>query len=117
MAAIHTTDVVRQVFWKSGPPTPRRLRANLAINGLSTAPQALSPSERSAAKLQVKLVSGRWLEVVRWSKIAFSNRGSNFFELSQDSRLEGACRGYLMAPQATKLAFDEVRRNPKNPLL
>lgn len=82
---------------------PRRWRAGPAINGLPTAPQVLYPSERAAAKLQARLVFGRWFGVERWSKIACSNRGSNFFEASQNSRLEGATRGHSMAPQATKI--------------
>ena len=102
VAAIHTTDGVRQVFWKSGPPTHRGLRAGPAINGIPTAPQALYPPERAAAKPQARLVFGRWFGVERWSKIACSNRGSNFFEASQNSRLEGATSGHSMAPQATK---------------
>ena len=82
-------------------PAHRRLRAVLTINVLQTAPQALYPSERPPAKLQARLVFGRWFGVERWSKIACSNRGSNSFEASQNSRLEGACRGHSMAPQAT----------------
>ena len=47
----------------SHPPT---MLVGPAINGLPTAPQVLYPSERAAAKLQARLVFGRWFGVVRW---------------------------------------------------